>query len=149
MIWIWGETQKGQVCTWQLRRVGLRFRPLLAQSIIRGLTFVSILAPKVPNVTKRSGRVRKVKKRGEIKVKWRIFWRSLLFKNRLEVLSMTSVFLMLPWGINFFHFLHLTILSINISTNDKTAQYNLTKEGYFEIAQLCPEFNQFLVFPKI
>jgi hypothetical protein len=25
----------------------------------------------------------------------------------------------------------------------------LTKEGYFEIAQLCPEFNQFLVFPKI
>ncbi|CBY34124.1 unnamed protein product [Oikopleura dioica] len=40
-------------------------------------------------------------------------------------------------------------MSINISTNDKTAQYNLTKEGYFEIAQLCPEFNQFLVFPKI
>ena len=25
----------------------------------------------------------------------------------------------------------------------------MTKEGYFEIAQLCPEFNQFLVFPKI
>ena len=41
------------------------------------------------------------------------------------------------------------IPSIFISTNDKTAQYNLTREGFFKILEPCPEFNQFFVFPKI